>query len=107
MLCYYIDEYEPKQTNIDFESAREFLMKEDGQLAVKRRFERIRKMIEITSNTKYEEIPEYNEIYVLGFEQIKTDKIDKYILVGCTSVEKNKNKKLINFWSNKFIIKEI
>ena len=36
MLPYYIGEYEPKQINIDFESVREILMKEDDKMVVLR-----------------------------------------------------------------------
>ena len=39
---------------------------------------------------------------------IKTDKIDKYILIGCESDEIYENdKSSFNFRSNKFILKEI
>ena len=34
-LPIYIGEYEPKQKNIDSESAREFLMKEDDKMVLK------------------------------------------------------------------------
>ena len=45
MLPYYESVYEPKQNIIDFESAREILMKEDYKIVEKRRFERINDMI--------------------------------------------------------------
>ena len=57
--------------------------------------------------TKYEDIPENKEMFVYGFKQVKTDKIDNYILFGCESDELFENDKLFNFWSNKFISKEI
>ena len=41
MFPCYEGKYEPKQNNIDFESAKEVLMKEDDKMVVKRRFERI------------------------------------------------------------------
>ena len=45
MLPYYIGEYELKEKNYDFESARQILMNGDGYLVVKRRFGRINNMI--------------------------------------------------------------
>ena len=41
MFPHHEGKYEPKQNNIDFESARELLMKEDDKMVMKRRFERI------------------------------------------------------------------
>ena len=58
MLPYYEGVYEPKQNIIDFESAREILMKEDYKIVEKRRFERINDMITCKSYIKYEDIPE-------------------------------------------------
>ena len=63
-------------------------------------------MIECKSYIKHEEIPENKEIFIDGFEDIKTEKIDNYILIGCESDELFENDKLFNFWSNKFINKE-
>ena len=103
-----IDKCEPKQNNIDFESAREILMKEDDKLVVKRRFESIHnKMLDRKSYTKNEDISENKEIFIYGFKQVKTDKMDNYILIGCESDVLYENDKLFNFWSNKFINKEI
>ena len=107
MLPHYEGEYQPKQSNIDFESANEILMKKDYKMVVKRRFERINKMMECKSYMKNEDIPENKEIIVYGFKHIKTDEIDKYKLIGCESDELFENDKLFNFWSNKFINKEI
>ena len=45
MLPQYEGVYEPKHNNIDFEPARKILMKEDGKMVVKRRFERIYNMM--------------------------------------------------------------
>ena len=107
MLPYYEGVYKPKQKNIDFESAREFLMKRDYKMVEKRRFERITDMITCKSYLKYEDIPENKEIFVYGYKHIKTDKIDNCILIGCESDEIIENDKLFNFWSNKFINEEI
>ena len=107
MLPYYEGVYEPKQNNIDFESAREILMKEDYKMIVKRRFERTNDMITYKSYIKYEDIPENKEIFIYGFKHIKTDKIDNYILIGCETDEIYENNNLFNFWSNKFINKGI
>ena len=64
MLPHYISEYESKQKNIDFESARESLMKEGNKMVVKRRFERLHNMMECISYMKNEDIPENKEIIV-------------------------------------------
>ena len=44
MLHYYEGENKPKQNNLDFESAREILLKEDYKMVVKRHFEMINNM---------------------------------------------------------------
>ena len=44
-LLHFEGEYKLKQNIIDFESAREILMKEDYKMVVKRRFERIYNLI--------------------------------------------------------------
>ena len=107
MLPHYVGEYEPKKNNIDFESAKEILMKEDYKMVEKRRFERINDIMEYKSYIKYEDIPENKEIFIYGFKRVKTDKIDNHILIGCGSGELFENDKLFNFWSNKFINTEI
>ena len=107
MLPYYEGVYESKQNNINFESARDILIKEDYKRVEKRLFGRINDMITCKSYIRYEDIPENNEIFVYGYKHIKSDKIDNYILIGCESDEIYENNKLFNFWSNKFIIEEI
>ena len=97
----------PKKNNIDLESAKEILMKEDYKMVEKRRFERINDIMEYKSYIKYEDIPENKEIFIYGFKRVKTDKIDNHILIGCGSDELFENDKLFNFWSNKFINTEI
>ena len=62
-------------------------MKKDNKMVVKRRFERINIMMESKSYVKNEVISENTEIFVYGFKHIKTDKIDKYIIIGCESEE--------------------
>ena len=59
------------------------------------------------SYTKNEDIPENKEIFVYGFKHVKTEKIDKYILIGCESDGLFENDNLFNFWSNKLINEEI
>ena len=54
---------------------------------VKKRFDRIFNAIENMAYTKYEFIPENEEVFIFGFKQIKTDKVDFYILFGCKSVD--------------------
>ena len=107
MLPYYVGNYEPIQINIDFESVTEILMKEDKKMIVKRRFERIRNMMDYKSYTKNEDIPENKEIFIYSFKHVITDKVDNYILIGCESDELFENDKLFNFWSNKFKNNEI
>ena len=107
MLPYYEGVYEPKQNIIDFESVKKILMEEDYKMILKRRFERINDIITYKSYIRYEDISENKEIFFYGFKHIKTDKIDNYILIGCESDEVYENNNLFNFWSNKFINKEI
>ena len=101
MLPHYEGVYGARQNIIDFESAREILMKEDYKMVVNRRFERIYNMIDCKTYMKNEDIPENKEIFVYGFKHIKTDRIDNYLLIGCESYELYENNELFNFWSNK------
>ena len=108
MLPYYEGKYIPKQNNIDFESAKEILMKEDYKMVVQRRMERVlNMMVYCKSYTKNKDISENKEIFVYGFKHVKTEKIDNYILIGCESDELYEIDILFNFWSNKFINEEI
>ena len=97
MLPYYEGEYKPKQNNIDFESAREILMNEDYEMVVKRRFEAVCYKMECKSYMKNEDIFENKEIFIYGFEHIKTDNFDNYILFGCESDGLYENDKPFNF----------
>ena len=105
MLPFYEGKYEPRQKNIDFESAREILMEDDGKLVVERRFERINNMMECKSYIKNEVISENKEIFIYGFKHNKTDKVDNFILFGCELGVLFGNDKLFNFWSKKLIKK--
>ena len=58
MLNFYKSYYKPKQNIIGLESAREIFMKEDKKMIVKSCFERIYKMLECKSYTKFEDTPE-------------------------------------------------
>ena len=107
MLPHYEGVYEPRHINIDFETAKNILIKEDYKMIVQRRSERIRNMMDYKLYTKNENIPENEEIFFYSFKPAKTDKIDNYILIGSESDEMYENDKLFNFWSNKFINKEI
>ena len=73
---------------------------------MKRRFERIYKMIECKSYLESEDNPENKEMSVYGFKHIKTDKFDKYIIIGWESDDLYENDKLLNLWSNKFLNKD-
>ena len=106
MLPHYEGEYKPKQINIDFESAREILMKENYKMLAKRPFEGIYNMKECKSYMKNEDIPENKKIIVYGFKHNKAGETNNYISMGYESDELDENKKLFNFWSNKFINKK-
>ena len=82
-------------------------MKEGDKIVVKRRFERINSMITCISYIKYEDLPEKKKMFVYGFKDIKLDKVDIFILFRCESDELFENDKLFNFWSSKYINKEI
>ena len=73
----------------------------------KRRIVGINDMITCKSYNKYEIIPENKQIFIYGLKLVKTDEIDNYVLIGFGSDVLYENKKLFNFWSNKFINKEI
>ena len=103
MVSYCEGKYEPKQNDFDFDSTRKILMKEKDKMVVKRRFERINDMITCKLYINYENNPENKEISIYGFKHIKTDKIDKYFLIGCESDRLNESNKLLNFWSNKIL----
>ena len=107
MLPCYKSIYETRHINIDFESAKKFLMKKYYKMVEKRRFERLYDAIESMSYTKYENISENKEIFIYGIKHVKTDKIDNYILIGCESDKLLENDKLFNIWSNKIINNEI
>ena len=107
MLPCYKGKYEAKQNNIDFDSAKNILMKGDYKMIKKRRFERINDIISFKSYIKYEDFSGNKEIFIYGFKHVKTDKVDNYILIGCESDKLFENDKLFNFWSNKFINNEI
>ena len=107
MLPFYESVFEPRQNNIDFESAREILLKKDYKMVLKRRFEGVYNMMHCLSYMKNEEIPENEEVFVYAFKHVKTDKVNIYTLIGCESDEIYENNKLFNFRSNKFINKGI
>ena len=108
MLPHYVGKYEPKQNSIDFESAKEIIMKEDNKMVVQRRFERIiNTMLDFKKYIKYEDILENKEVFIYSLKHVKRNKIDNYVLIGSESDELFENDKLFNFWSNKFINKEI
>ena len=64
-------------------------------------------MITCKSYIGYEAIPEIEEIFVYGIKHVKTNKVDNCILIGCECDVLYENNKLFNFWSNRFINKEI
>ena len=106
-LTYYESEYEPRQTNLDFDTEREILVKENDKTFAERRFERINNMVAAKACINKKDLLENKKIFIYGFKHIKTDKIDNYIFFGCESDVFNENNKLFNFWSNKFVNKQI
>ena len=97
MLPHYEGVYEPKQNNIDFETAKNILMEEDNKMIKQRRFERIyNMMLDFKTYIKYEDIPENKEIFIYSFKHVKTDKVDNYILIASESDELFENDKLFN-----------
>ena len=107
MLPHYEGVYEPKQNNIDFETAKNSFLGENNKMIVKRRFEGIRYMMDYKLYTKNEDLPENKEIFIYSFKHVKTDKVNNYILIACESDELHENDKLFNIWSNKLINNEI
>ena len=108
MLPLQVGEYEPRRIKIDFESAKEILMEADNKMLMQRRLERIFNVVMVCkSYTKNEDISENKEKFLYGFKQLKTDKVDNYILIGCELDVLFENNKLFNCWSIKFINKEI
>ena len=108
MLPHYENKYDPKQNIIDFQSAKDTLMKEDYKMIVKRRFERIYiMMLDFKSYSNNEYILENKEKFIYSFKPVQTNKVDNYILIGSESDELHENDKLFNIWSNKLINKEI
>ena len=63
MRPYYVGEYEPKQKNIDLESAIESLLKGDDKMVVKRCSERIYNIMESKIYMKNENYWKQREIY--------------------------------------------
>ena len=70
-LSYCKSEYEPKQSNFDFESAREVLMKGDYKMDVKRRFEKIHNIMECKSYMRNEDILENTDIFFMDSNILK------------------------------------
>ena len=85
MLPYFIGEYETKLNNFDFESAKEILTTAERPMIEKRHIEWIKEMITCKSYIKNEDIPENEEVFVYGFQHIKTDKAKNNILFGFKS----------------------
>ena len=110
MLPYYGGEYEPKTSTINFGinvGCEKSLLSAEKPMIEKRRFETIKNVIACSFYIKNEDNPENKVIFVYGFKQIRTDKVDIYIIIGCESDGLYENNKLFNFWSNKFIKEEI
>ena len=82
MLPWYVQEYKPKTTTINFEAAKEILMTTEKPWIENRRFDRVKNMIACKLYMKNEDIPENKEIFVDGFKQNKKDKNDNFILKG-------------------------
>ena len=96
-----------EQKNIDFDSAKEFLMKTGKEMFKKRRFKRIYNMMEYKLYMRREEIFENKEIFIYGIKHFETKKVETYILIECESDEIYEIDKLFIFWFKKIIIKEV
>ena len=107
MLPWYVGEYKTKTSTINYEAAKEVLSIAEKLMIEKRPFERINIMIACISYIKNEVVPGNKEIFVYGFKNIKTDKIENHILIGCKSEVFLENIEVFNFWSNKFINEKI
>ena len=70
MLPKYINEYEPTQNIIHFESARGILVKEDYKMIVRRGFERIYNTMDCKWYKKNEDFLENKEIFIYAFKLI-------------------------------------
>ena len=81
MLLHYLGEIGHKQSNIHFESSGGILMKEDGKMVEKRRFERVFNMMERNSYLKSEEILEIKKIFVYVVKHPKSEK-NRYFQVN-------------------------
>ena len=69
MIPHYESKSEPRQNIIDFESAKEILMKGDDKTVVKTRFERNINVIAFKSYFKNEDFPENKKIFIYGFNR--------------------------------------
>ena len=81
-LPLYEGVYKPKQNIIDFESAREVLMKEDYKIVMERHFERIYNIKECKSYMK-------NEINI---KKIIYLKIKRYLFMDSTMLKPRKSR---------------
>ena len=72
-----------------------------------RRFEKVNNRKACKLYMKHKDVPETKKILLHGFKHVKRDKVDNSILIGCKSDEIFENDRLFNFWSDKFINKEI
>ena len=76
-------------------------------MVVRTRFERIYNTIESIVYTEDQVFSESREVFIYGFKYKKTDKVNRYNLVGCESDELNDDNQLFNFWSKINLKKEI
>ena len=63
MLPFYISECEPNKKHIDFESARQFLVKEDDRMVVEKHLQRIHNMMEVKLYMKTKIFLKQRDIY--------------------------------------------
>ena len=79
LLPFYVREYKPKISIINFKAAKEVLIISEKSLIEKRRFERIKFVTAYKTYIKNDNNTETKEIFVYGFKHIKTDKVHIYI----------------------------
>ena len=93
MLPYYEREYEPKQNNINFESAREILKKRDFKKLMKRRFERIYNMMECRRYMKTKIFRKTKRYFIVDSNILK---LIKTIIIDYSGVTRMSYMKTIN-----------
>ena len=83
-LPWFVVSCAPRKNIIDFESAKESLLKDEAKMVAKRQFERRNKIIESKPCIKNEDIAENKEILIYGFKGIESKNL---IIINWMRVE--------------------